>query len=80
MEREVTQAELSRPCSFTYTLFLAKTTCETAACWGHRKRFDRKEVSQATPHLQLLEETAVKLWQLQAGKTGHIRKGQLDKS
>lgn len=53
---------------------------ETVACWGHRKRFNSKEVSQATPHLQLLEETAVKLWQLQAGKTGHIRKGQLDKS
>lgn len=53
---------------------------ETLAGWGHRKRFDRREVSQATPHLQLLEETAVKLWQQQAGKMGHIRKGWLDKS
>lgn len=51
---------------------------ETLACWGHRTRFERKEVSQATPHLQLLEETAVKLWQQQAGKMGHIRKGWLD--
>jgi len=53
---------------------------ETLACWGHRKRLEGKEVSQATPHLQLLEETAVKLWQQQAEKMGHIRKGWLDKS
>lgn len=48
---------------------------EILACWGHSKRFDRREVSQATPHLQLLEETAVKLWQQQAGENGTHKKG-----
>lgn len=48
---------------------------ETLACWGCRERLDRKEVSQATPQLQILEETAVKSWQQQVGKMGCIRKG-----
>lgn len=53
---------------------------ETPASWGHRNRSGREEVSQATPQLQLLEESAVKLRQQQAGKMGHIRKDLQDKS